>query len=295
MTTPAAESPPDGTAPAAPTHPAHSADAAGDADDAVTLAAIAIVAFILADVAHEVIGHGAAWVALGGRSAVMTTTRLIVDVRRLTDASGRVFSVGGPLGNLVFAGLAWLAQRLPRSLSARTRAFLWLSLAFNLLWAVGYLIYSGVLGSGDWAELVRGVGPAWLWRTVLVALGAALYLRSVRALARELRWFLGAGAGDAAHRAWRLVAIAYLAAGIVACAGAWPDPRGASQVLLSAVPVTVLGNAPLLMTPRLLARLPPLPAVAPAPIARSFAWIAAAALAAAIYAGALGPGMPVAW
>jgi hypothetical protein len=35
--------------------------------------------------------------------------------------------------------------------------------------------------------------------------------------------------------------------------------------------------------------------VAPVRIARGFAWIAAAALAAVIYAGVLGPGVRVAW
>jgi hypothetical protein len=79
-------------------------------DDVLTLIAIAILAFTLSDVAHESIGHGAAYIALGGRSFVMTTTRLI-GTRVHVDASGRVFvdyvhgelygrlfSVGGPLG-----------------------------------------------------------------------------------------------------------------------------------------------------------------------------------------------------
>jgi hypothetical protein len=262
-------------------------------DDAVTVAAIAVLAFILADVAHEVIGHGAAWAALGGRSGVMTTTRLIVDTHRLTEAGGRWFSVGGPLGNLFFAGVAWLAQRCVRGLGARGRTFLWLSLAFNLLWAVGYLIYSGVLGIGDWAELVRGAAPDWLWRTLLIVLGGALFLWSERVLAREMRWIAAAGDRDTARRAWRLVLISYLASGAVACAGALPDPRGASQVLLSAAPVTFLGGLGLLRTPSFLARLPPRPAAAPIPIARSFGWIAATVLAAVFFAGFLGPGLHV--
>jgi hypothetical protein len=261
----------------------------------VTVAAIAALAFVLADVAHEVIGHGAAWAALGGRSGVMTTTRLIVDTHRLTEAGGRWFSVGGPLGNLVFAGLAWLAQRRAQGLGARARTFLWLSLAFNLLWAVGYLIYSGVLGIGDWAELVRGAAPDWLWRTLLTVLGGMLFLGSERVLAREMHWFAAAGDRDEGRRARRLVLISYFASAAVACAGALPDPRGASQVLLSAAPVTFLGGLGLLRTPRFLARLPPRPAAAPGLIARSFAWIAAAVLAAAIFVAGLGPGLPVAW
>jgi hypothetical protein len=58
-------------------------------DDAPTLAALAILAFIVADVAHEVIGHGAAYLALGGRSFVMTTTRWIGQGVHVDAASGR--------------------------------------------------------------------------------------------------------------------------------------------------------------------------------------------------------------
>jgi hypothetical protein len=160
-------------------------------DDALTLCAIAALAFIVADVAHEVVGHGVGFLATGGRSAVMTTTRLIVDTRSLSRLGGRVFSIGGPLGNLACAGLAWLAQRWLRGPRARARVVLWLVAAFNLLWAVGYLVYSGVLGRGDWAELVQGLAPTWLWRPGLLALGVALYYLSAKALAGEIRWFAG--------------------------------------------------------------------------------------------------------
>lgn len=262
-------------------------------DDAPTLIAIAALAFVLADVAHEVIGHGAAFLAVGGRAAVMTTTRLIVDTKALGDPGGRIFSIGGPLGNLALAGLACWVQRLWRGLGAHARTFLWLSMAFNLLWAVGYLIYSGVLGIGDWAELVRGLAPSWLWRTLLLGLGTVLYLFSARALAREMRWFADANDRDWPRRAWRMVLLAYVAAGIVACAGAWPDPRGASQVLDSAIPETLLGNLALLRVPRLFTGSPHPPGAAPARITRSRGWIAAASLAVVAYVGLLGPGIPI--
>jgi hypothetical protein len=266
-------------------------------DDALTLCAIAALAFVVADVAHEIIGHGAGFVAVGGRSAVMTTTRLIVDGRSLTRLGGRIFSVGGPLGNLVFAGLAWLAQRRLHGLGARARVFLWLVAALNLLWAVGYLVYSGVLGLGDWAELVQGLAPAWLWRPGLLVLGLVLYYVSARALASEMRWFAGTDDALQPRRRRRLIFLSYLASGLVACAGALPDPRGASQVLYSAVPETFYGNLPLLLTPCLFSRLPGrvdrAGLAAPALVERSAGWIVAAALATALYVGLLGPGIPI--
>ena len=151
------------------------------ADDRMTLIAVAVLAFVLADVAHEVIGHGAAFVAMGGRAC----------------------------------------------------------------------------------ELVQPIG-------------------------RDDR--------DGPRRVRRLVWIAYLAAGVVACAGALPDPRGASQVLYSAVPETFLGNLFLLLEPRLLSGSPVASGTVPetARIARSRGWIVAAALALEAYVGLLGPGVAVA-
>jgi hypothetical protein len=145
-------------------------------DDTPTVIAIAVLALIVADIAHEVIGHGAAYLALGGRSFIMTTTRWIGQGAHVDSSGhlfvglehgelyGRIFSFGGPLGSLVFAGLSWLALRSLRRPEMRLRLFLWLTFAFNLFWGVGYLIYSGVTGSGDWAETVRGVLPDPIWR-----------------------------------------------------------------------------------------------------------------------------------
>ncbi len=163
-------------------------------DDTPTVIAIAVLAFILADIAHEVIGHGAAYLALGGRSFVLTTTRLIGRGSHVDAAGrmfvgvehgelyGRIFSLGGPLGGLLFAGLAWMALRSLERPAIRLRLFLWLTLAFNLFWNVGYLIYSGVTGSGDWAEGVRGLLPEPVWRILLVVAGVIFYRLSIRVL-----------------------------------------------------------------------------------------------------------------
>jgi hypothetical protein len=281
-------------------------------DDVLTVIAIAVLAFMVADVAHEVIGHGVAYAALGGRSCVLTTTRLIRMGRLgaeaagslgaettgvLGDLGGRVFSIGGPLGNLAFAGLAWWGQRRRRALGVRTRGFLWLVMAFNLFWATGYLIWSGVTQAGDWAELVRGLAPAWLWRPGLVVLGAALYGLAMRLVAAEMHRFVDVREEGWRRRAWRLVRVSYLAAGVVACAGAWFDPRGAEQVLASAVPETFVGMLGLLAAPGRWPRasdgLQDDPAAAPGSVTRSLGWILAAVAAAAIFIGVLGPGVRI--
>lgn len=262
-------------------------------DDAPTVIAIAVLAFIVADIAHEVIGHGAAYLAVGGRSFIMTTTRWIGQGVHVDssghlfvglehgDLYGRIFSFGGPLGSLVFAGLSWLALRALRRPAMRLRLFLWLTFAFNLFWGVGYLIYSGVTGGGDWAETVRGALPDPVWRLLLVVAGVVFYRLSIRALAGAIPGSPG--------RLWRLVWISYWAAGIIACVAALFDPRGADQAYKSAALVSFLSAAPLLLIPRLPQR-SPLP---PEPVTRSLGWILAGLLASASFVGALGPGIPV--
>jgi hypothetical protein len=112
-----------------------------DRDDAWTVAAIAVLAFIAADVAHEVIGHGAGLRAVGGRACVLTTTRLIVadpsGPRSLGDLGGRVFSIGGPLGG---AGEAADAPPAPASVAPSAG---WIVAAL-----LAAALYVGVLGPG---------------------------------------------------------------------------------------------------------------------------------------------------
>jgi hypothetical protein len=275
-------------------------------DDAPTLAALAALAFIVADVAHEVIGHGAAYLALGGGwSFTMTTTRWIDRGAHVDSAGrmfvgvehgelyGRIFSLGGPLGGLLFAALAALALRgLPRA-GIRPRLFLWLTLAFNLFWSVGYLIYSGALGLGDWAEAVRGLLPAAVWRLGLLAAGIVLYDLSMRALARGLGHILPVNGEGNPGRVRRLLWISYAAAGVIACVAALFDPRGADQIYISGAPSAFVANLGLLALPGLLRRYPPAGEVTGAPIARSLGWLLAALLVAALFVGFLGPGIRV--
>jgi hypothetical protein len=274
-------------------------------DDAPTLIAIAVLAFIVADIAHEVIGHGAAYLAVGGRSFVMTTTRwigqgvhadssdrLFAGVEN-GDLYGKIFSLGGPLGSLLFAGLAGLALRSLRHAGIRPRLFLWLAMAFNLFWGVGYLIYSGVTGSGDWAESIRGVPPALVWRLVMLAAGLLLYSLAMKALAGEIGRFIPLDDPESRGRVGRLVWLSYWAAGVISCVAAAFDPRGADQVYKSAALVSFCSAAGLLAVPRLLRRLPFSSEVAGDPIARSIGWILAAVLTASLYVGALGPGVSV--
>jgi hypothetical protein len=256
-------------------------------DSLWTASAIAAVAFILADAGHEVVGHGIGFLLAGGKSCILTTTRLIAD-RQFGDPGFRVFDLGGPLGNLLFAGLAWLMLRRLRRPAERFRLLLWLVMAFSLFWGFGYLLYCGVGVRGDWLALVpRGV-PAWLWRPLLVAAGFVLYRASMLLSAVELRRIVPVS------RVPRLTWIAYLAGGTIACAGAAFDPRGAIEMLNSGAASSFLAAVGLLRMPQLVRRVAGTPVALECGIARSAGWIAAAASASAFYVLVLGPGIRVA-
>ncbi|MGA8151579.1 MAG: hypothetical protein WB952_11560 [Terriglobales bacterium] len=260
------------------------------ADDRITIAAIAVLAFVFADVGHEVVGHGLGFLIAGGRSGIFTTTRLI-ETQRLGDRGGRIFDLGGPLGNLVFAGLAWLGQRLFRRSAPGLRLLLWLLMAFSLFWGFGYLIFCGVFNRGDWLALIPGTSHLWLWRVAFFAGGIGLYRGSERLVASELRWIISPTGPNWSSRVGRSVFTSYVAGGLIACAGAALDPRGAFEMLNSGALSGFAAAIGLLQVPRLFSLSGDEHATAQSAVYRSLGWIVAAAAVSIFYIGILGPGI----
>lgn len=76
-----------------------------------------------------------------------------------------------------------------RTASQHVRYFLVLSVAFNLLFATAYPLYSGIAAFGGWAAVISGLSPVWLWRVLLVVFSAVSYYLSLLLLAVEMRPF----------------------------------------------------------------------------------------------------------
>ena len=259
-------------------------------DDRWTVIAVAVIAFVLADVGHEVVGHGMGYVLAGGRTGIFTTTRLLGD-QRVGVAGLRVLDLGGPFGNLMFAGMGWLGQRLLRRPAERVRLLLWLVMAFSLFWGFGYLIYSGVLNKGDWLALLPGMKYAWPRRVVLVVAGWILYRWSMRLVGRELRWIVSKDETDWQFRVKRLVLLSYFAGGLIACAGAVLDPHGYGEIVNSGAASSFLAAVGLLFVPRLFETTPESSVASGSAVRHSFGWIAAAVSVSVFYIAILGPGI----
>lgn len=169
-----------------------------------TVSAIVSLAFIVACVAHEVIGHGGMCIALGSH------IRLLTSVYSHCAEGGTPHAAAGPLMSLATGALFWaILARASSRLSVNWRLFVVFAMAFNLLWGAGYFVLSAVVNTGDWALVLRDLAPEpkWPWRVLMGLLGVYLYYRTLRLVAFYLP-------------PKTPLVFSYLVAGAVACAAA---------------------------------------------------------------------------
>jgi hypothetical protein len=194
----------------------------------VTLLAVAGAAYLVADAAHEGLGHGGACLALGGKLIAFSTTFEDCSIR------SRLIDGAGPLIGIVVALLAWLWLRFAPPRAAPQRAFLCLVFAFAVFWNVGYMVKSGLTDQGDWAFVIGGLRPGAVWHAGLTILGIVLYAIAMRMLGAVIRRTLATGTSGITPFGFALTAL--LAAGALSAAAAVFDPRGASTILTDALP-----------------------------------------------------------
>jgi hypothetical protein len=127
---------------------------------------------VAADLVHEALGHGIASWLTGDRILSLST----VAIQNAT--ANRWVSAAGTSANCIAGVLCFLVLRRMRQLTP-VAYFLWSFGAYNLLNS-GYLVTSAVLNSGDWANVIAGLSPAWLWRCVLGLAGITLYVSAIR-------------------------------------------------------------------------------------------------------------------
>jgi hypothetical protein len=211
-------------------------------DDLLTLAMLGALGYMVADVLHEALGHGTVALLMHAHNLTLSTVALSSDV------SGRWLAAAGMLVNVVAGVLLWLLLRRPR-FSPALRFFLWATMANNLL-DTGYLMYSGFSNFGDWAEVIAGMQPPWLWRVLLVVGGALVYMLVAYAMVgpTALRNFSGRN-GAAYARLQRLFWTPYFAAGTIAVLAGAFNPEGAKLIALSAAASSFGGASALLWLP----------------------------------------------
>jgi hypothetical protein len=255
-------------------------------DDALTLVALGILAFVVADVTHEALGHGLATWAVGGQPVLLTTSYF-----SSSGSLSRWIPAGGGIANVVVGGLCVAALHTFRGASQHARYFLVLCAAFNLLFAAAYPLYSGIAAFGDWAAVISGLAPAWLWRILLVLFSVISYYLSLLLLAFEIRPFCGSEMPEALTRLRRITLIPYLAALAAACLAGSLNPRGWTNILTAGAPAAAAAFG-LTQLDHFAGVRSSNPSVTKAkPITRQLGWIVAAAAILIFFVGVLGPGL----
>jgi hypothetical protein len=208
--------------------------------NALTLAGIGALACIAADMVHEALGHGiASWLVADPILSLST-------VALQTSDPSRVVSAAGTTANVIVGVLSLRLLRRVRRLTA-SAYFLWAFGAFNLF-NVGYLVASAGMNSGDWAAVIGGLSPPWLWRCVLGLGGIIFYVLSVRWVASFAIDFVNhrqVAIGDGGRLVWP----AYLSAGVVLTVASLFNPISPSLILGSGVGASFGLNCGFLFVP----------------------------------------------
>ena len=252
-------------------------------DDRLTLIAISALACILQDVLHEGLGHGVtAWLS-GAHKVTMST------VAMQSDLDTRWISASGTLVNLLFAAIFWVVLLRPQRYRPATRYFLVLAMTGNLFTGTGYFFFSGVTNFGDWAAVIQGLQPHWVWQLGLVVLGVASYYASMLLVGAKLNPFRSQS--EDPHRVRGLCWTPYFTDGTLAGLGGLLNPAGLFYVIASALPSTLGANAGLLSLPGIMRRWSRSQEEPVGTIERSTPWIAIAAVASLLFIFVLGRGL----
>jgi hypothetical protein len=253
------------------------------ADDALTICVISIVAGILTNVLHEGVGHGLVALLTGAKSGVLTT------VAWSSTFDSRLVEAGGTLANLAAAVVFWLALRSAKLVSMPTRYFLLLTCAYNLFTGTGYFFFSGVTNFGDWAAVISGLHPHWLWRALLVVAGASSYFAAALVVGIGLVRYVGV-ARDQQGRLRKLTVVPYFTAIVLASVAGLLNPLGMQLLWQSALLATAGGQSGLLWLRYYIPRGTE-PKRSQDRLARDYVWIVAAVILAFVYVVVLGRGI----
>ena len=211
-----------------------------------TIISMAVIAIAISSALHEGVGHGlTAW--LRGDIPTELTSNHLSDLHpdRLVDA-------GGTLVNLAAGTVAMVAAHLATQ-RANLRYFLWLVGCFNLMDGAGYFLFSGILGLGDWQEVIAGLPHYVALRVGMSLFGAGLYFVVVKVIAQQLQPFCP----DRTEYRSLYNTIGrlpyYAACGFYSLAGAF-DPLGLQLLFLSTLPAAFGGNSGLMWADSMLPR-----------------------------------------
>jgi hypothetical protein len=195
--------------------------------DWLMVVAIAAIAISLNVAFHEGV-HALTCVAVGGQ--LQAYSALYASCDSQTVFQEKMIAGSAPIYNLLAGLLLWTILRNSRKKSSETQLFLWLFMLINWFYGAGYLMFSGIANIGDWAVVIDGWEPSWLWRVLIVIIGALFFFVFIRVGLQELGKMIGEGQ---IRRVSKLFILSYITSFVVILLAGFFCPYG-----LLSLPVT---------------------------------------------------------
>ncbi len=206
--------------------------------DWLTIVAIAVIAAIFTIWFHEST-HAITCLLTGG--SVKEYSALYVLCETASPWQLKVTDASASLANLVIALLLIIPFNKAIAKSGAWKLILWLLITLNYLWGAGYWLFSGFADIGDWANVIAGWEPAWLWRIMMIVLGTGTFLFAIWYSLKLLGRIIGGTAPEQYKRATRLSLLVYFSAlGVVLLTGIM-NPLGMLSLPVTASIMGVCG------------------------------------------------------
>ena len=137
-----------------------------------TLAMMGVLSYMVADVIHEVIGHGGACLVTGNKIKLLTSAYF------KSSPGNVIVDIGGPIANLIFGGLAFILLKK----TAIPKILLLQVIAYNLFWFSGTILHSAISKTGDWTFAIKEVSSGTSGKFILIVAGILFYILFIRIL-----------------------------------------------------------------------------------------------------------------
>jgi hypothetical protein len=130
------------------------------------LATVGILSYVVADIIHEVVGHGGTCLIIGNKIELLTS------VYFKSSPGNILVDIGGPTANLIFGGLTFYIL----TKTSFAKLFLFQVTAYNLFWFSGTILHSAISKTGDWTFAVKEILSEPYRKILLIFAGIVSYV-----------------------------------------------------------------------------------------------------------------------